>query len=387
CLNARFRGVDCSLCADACPAKGAIGVTNGKPILDNGACLHCGLCLHICPTEAYTRPDGLAGRLVKLVAALPAGPVDLLCPQHPRPDAGAAPQAVQTRRCLAALAPATLLEVAATGREIRLDDTPCPDCPLGNIHPALQKTAAEANAWAGLLAHAPPVALRSGPDDDTPPAAARPVYDVDQPPLSRRSWLGSLKKMGEEVSAAEEAVAMVKAGKSVPVAERLPQSLPHQRARILSILKKSSLNQSPVSQSPVSQSPITNDQLPTAGLPISTLNVDPARCTACGLCARFCPTGALRFLSDGEAFALTFQPLFCLGQACDICVPACPEQAVSASAATVTADLPAKKTLAAGNVRPCRQCGQPVAAGPELPATCFACRPKAAASDLFGWKK
>ncbi|RME47410.1 MAG: 4Fe-4S dicluster domain-containing protein, partial [Caldilineae bacterium] len=56
CLNARHRGVGCTLCADACPADEAITLSGGKPRLDNDACLHCGLCLHHCPTGAYARP-------------------------------------------------------------------------------------------------------------------------------------------------------------------------------------------------------------------------------------------------------------------------------------------------------------------------------------------
>ncbi len=366
CLNTRFRALDCSLCAANCPAKGAITVTNGKPTLDNNACLHCGLCLHRCPTEAFTRPDGLSSKLIKTAAALPAGPVDLICPQHPHPEHGLAPQAVQTQRCLASLSPATLLELSTLKKETWLDDTHCASCPLGQVYPLIQQTIAQARDWASLLEDGGSILLRTE-TEETSPTPQRPVYNAATPPLSRRGLFGSFKKMGQAVTIAQEQVEMVKAGKSVPVSERLPHSVPHQRAKILSILEKSLL---------------TNNQLPITNLPISNLHIDSARCTACILCAKFCPTGALKFLSDGKSFALTFNSSLCLGQDCNLCLLACPEQAISTPPATISPHLLTKKPLAAGELRPCQQCKQPLAQGPDLPKTCFACRPKTTAFGL-----
>ncbi len=362
CLNTRFRAVNCSLCADACPAESAITVTNGKPSLDNEACLHCGLCLHYCPTEAYTRPDGLPGKLVKMVTSLPANPVDLVCPLHPAPESGPAPQAVQTKRCLAALSPAVLLELAAQGREIWLDDTHCAACPLGNVHFAIVQTVSQANGWAGLPAEVGSISLLTG-ENQTPPAASRPVYNADKPPISRRGLFGSFKKMGQEVTAAEEPVEMVKTGKSVPVSQRLPHNIPHQRVKILSIVKKFFPVQSPIPSSSISNLPVLN------------LYIDPTRCTACTLCAKFCPTGALKFLSDDASFALTFQASLCLGTDCNICILACPEQAVSTQPIPESPNLFGKKPLIAGDLTPCQRCKDPIAQGPNLPNTCFACRP------------
>lgn len=361
CLNARFRAVGCTRCADACPAEGAIEITNGQPTLQSEACLYCGLCLHHCPTGAYTCPDSLSDKLVKTVAALPSGPVDLICPQHASPKRGPAPQAVQVKRCLAAVTPAVLLELATQGREIWLDDTFCTGCPLGKIHAAFAQTVAEANGWASLLDDAVPVRLRTGPSEPASPVG-RPVHQADRPPVSRRSLFGSFKKRGQEQAAAEKPVEMVKPGKSVPVSERLPQSLPYQRARVLQILEQKSLNP----QAPSS----------TVTLPIVDVAIDSTRCTACGLCARFCPSGALKYMSVDEEFALVFQSKLCLGPACDICVLTCPEQAVTTEPVTASPTLLAKKPLVAGDLMKCQQCGQPIAKGRDLPTTCFACRPQ-----------
>lgn len=374
CLNTRFRALDCSICAAVCPAKGAITIAGGgPPVLDNNACLHCGLCLHRCPTEAFTQPDRLSGTLIKMVTALPVRPVDLICPRHPHPAYGPASQAVQTQRCLAALSPATLLELASLNNETWLDDTPCPDCPLGQVHPAMTKVVKEANSWAGLLDKTLPIRRRTESAEVTSPAVGRPVYDAASPPLSRRGLWGMFKP-SDQTPTTDEKIELVKGGKMVPVSKRLPPLVPHQRTKILALLEKSFSTQPSMVNC---QSSMRSDQLP-----VLNLQLDPARCTACGLCAKFCPTGALKFLSDGASFALTFQTSLCLGSVCHICGSACPEQAVSTQAVGECSDLFNRIPLIVGDLSLCQKCQQPLAQAPDLPNTCFACRPK---NNLSFW--
>lgn len=361
CLNTRFRALDCSICADVCPATGAITVSGGKPALDNDVCQWCGLCLHRCPTEAFTRSDNLSANLVKTAAALPAGSVDLICPQHPHPEHGPASQAVQTQRCLTALSSATLLELSTLPKEIWLDDTPCAECPLGQVHPTLTQTVNEANHWASLLDDPTLIRQRTSDLAENRPMRQRPVFDAAAPPISRRGLLGAFKQSGQAVAAADEKIELVKGGRAVPASARLPHSLPHHRAKILALLEKSSA---------------APTVLPDDTLPILNLELDPTRCTACGLCAKFCPTAALKFLSDGASFALTFQPTLCLGPACGICIPACPEQAVSSQPITEDLNLFKRQPLLVGELITCQTCKQPIAVGPDLPQTCFACRPR-----------
>jgi Ni,Fe-hydrogenase III small subunit/formate hydrogenlyase subunit 6/NADH:ubiquinone oxidoreductase subunit I len=58
--------------------------------------------------------------------------------------------------------------------------------------------------------------------------------------------------------------------------------------------------------------------------------IDFARCTACGECARVCPTGAIDTASAGaDKKTVTLSYAACIQ--CRACVTGCPEQAVSAS--------------------------------------------------------
>lgn len=321
------------------------------------------------------RPDPLPGKLVKTVMALPPGPVDLLCPVHPTPERGPTSQAVQTKRCLAALGSATLLELAVTEREVWLDDTFCKDCPLAKIQPTLLQVVNEANAWASLLKNSTPLSLRSR-QIDSPPSGQRSVYEADCPPTSRRGFFRAFKQLGPQnpdETMVEALTPSTRSGWPVPLSQRLHHFVPRQRANILAIIDRGMKAAACKVGSPPPP-PALIDEANT--LPVAKIKVDTHKCSACNLCAHFCPTEALVFLSDEKRFALGFHCRLCLGEACNICVVTCPEEAVSLQSAVTSPDLVNNKRhyLAVGDLTACERCGKSIAAGPERLTTCYACR-------------
>jgi len=87
-------------------------------------------------------------------------------------------------------------------------------------------------------------------------------------------------------------------------------------------------------------------------------------CTACGVCARTCPTGALTLASGSAVTELVLDPSACTG--CGVCVQTCPENVLDVIPG-VHLDLLAGGSLpiAAVPVTTCVDCGQGM---PSLPA-------------------
>jgi ferredoxin len=139
-----------------------------------------------------------------------------------------------------------------------------------------------------------------------------PLYDGAQPAISRRALLTRLRP--QQAAGQEEPVIDDLLQRGAPVSARLPQQTPASRRRLLTVL--------------AALRATDTGELATAHTPFGAVQVDADRCSSCGLCARFCPTGALQFTQVDARFALAFQPAACI--ACNICVVACPEDCCTA---------------------------------------------------------
>jgi ferredoxin len=309
CLNARFRPLQCERCVTACPV-GAIIVENAAPSVDPSRCTRCGICLHSCPTGVFSQRHVPESTLLFVAAQVEDAPLAVACPLHPAPSrTPAACAAVLVHgRCLAALAPDHLLALSAGGRRtVWLDDSPCMACVLGQSTVSLATSVAAANILLTAFGAAAAIRMvsRAGIPAQRPLPAA--VIDSRQPQLSRRGFFGMVRRVAAEYASAPEPAASA--------------SLPPARTRLLTQLQ--TLPQTlPVTSTEAAGTAVVDTQL----IPFANVAIDPDACTGCGLCSRFCPTGALAFTAGDGAFQIDFAPAACVD--CGICALACPPKAL-----------------------------------------------------------
>lgn len=366
CLNERHKDAGCRLCVDACPTdaielRGPSSSPAGagppvgpqQPHLNPDLCVNCGLCLHWCPTDVFTQRGGPESTLLQTVSLLSEDAVSLTCPQNSDAATTRAPvrAVVRHKRCLASLSASHLLEISDGGRRtIWLDDSPCAECPIGRAQPAIARTTETANHLLQAFDCRPAIrTCVSNPAELDAEPTSRSVVDGDQPELSRRSFFSALGQLTRRTAATviSEALPAPQSGAPLPVDQRLPHRIPASRGRLYSQLKGLG---TPVAE-PVD----------TAGIPFADVAVDADACSACRLCARFCPTGALRFVADDESFVLYFRSTICID--CGICAVTCPDDAVSFGRQLAPAALidNEPRPLVAGGLTPCTGCGEPTA--------------------------
>jgi len=369
CLNIRHRARDCRICADACPVD-AISIPRqegedaGPVVLDQGVCVRCGLCLNVCPTGVFVQTDPPETKLHQAIARSSSQVIELACLRVDPPDLSRVPEAdvVQTPRCLAALSVPTLLDLAAEGGTLWLNDSICHHCPIGDAQQTVERSITIANQWLQVMGKAP--ALRSYLGDavelaDEP--ISRPVIHAARSVLSRRDFFKSLtgrtpqvpdgfaagrdeQWAGEPGSAHPESPHADRADADERTGHRLAHHIPARRQHLASALRQ------------LASDPMT--RVPTTGLPIADVTVSDA-CTACSLCAQFCPTEAITFLSDGEYYVLHFSAALCLGEDCSLCIIGCPTDAVRFGQELIIDELLSTqpRPLRAGRLAPCPQCG------------------------------
>jgi ferredoxin len=341
CLHSHDKFVECEDCLGICPVEAI--QPDKPPRFDSDACAGCLACLPLCPTGAYSADDAVRD-LLNCVTHVESAQIELLCQANPRGQEGLSEESVgiRLRGCLAGLGSGTYLALAALGLDqvsVRLEA--CAKCPWGTLKEQVEKQVNTANRLLSASDKTSLVQVVTELDE----GSQRPLWEAKNPPLSRRDLFMMLSRQGQ--------TALARAIEN----EGAPASKQAGRGHLRLVNAIEHLTQTEAGKN-----------MSLAGLGFGMLAASET-CTACGSCARLCPTGAIHFEMDQEAstYTLSFTPPKCI--ACQACLHVCADSALSLdSAPTLDQVFGAKEALVlrSGELSRCERCHVLFAARPGI---------------------
>ena len=332
CVVVRNRNASCRRCVKACPAD-AITVRGNDLTLDNHACVSCGACTVVCPVEALVPLDptdaDLAAGAARSASALD-GTAVIACARMAAKDVGD-PSKYAMVPCMARVDEVLLVELAAAGIErVVLVDGTCRTCKYRDTSAGVDEAVAQAQA---LIA-------AQGGSAIIERASEFPAQAVLEDKASlygqeRRGFFTRSTKRAREASVKtaevmvfkefEQRMPSLRERLGVTASGAMPWLTAQRRERLMDSLDQIG--------TPV-QDTVSSRQF-------ATVSIDEEKCSACGMCAVFCPTGALKKSDekpeDGVGSYLEFQAFDCVN--CRVCADVCMKKCLKTSTEVSTEEL------------------------------------------------
>lgn len=334
CVAVRNRNATCRRCKDACPVD-AIEVMANEIHLDAGACMACGGCTVVCPTEALVSVKPLDADLSRDSAKACAnndGRAVFACARISSKHV-ADPERYAEVPCLARVDESMLLSLVSHGAsDIALVDGTCSTCKYRDTVPLTDATVLYANELLAAHGSAVRVTRESGFPDDMLIEDAQGLFGS-----TRRGFLADTYGMAKET-----AMTAAKATIEQELGYRPDEPSIGERLRVGA---NGALPQLRVARHEVlinSMDAIGPAQVDTLeSRRFASIEIDVDTCNACGMCAVFCPTGALKRDDadnpSAELKALEFSAADCVQ--CGLCADVCWKKALVMSPKVSTAQL------------------------------------------------
>ncbi len=320
CVAVRNRNSKCSKCVDACIAD-AITVSHNEVDIDAGACVNCGCCVAICPTSALFAVNPTAAETTQRVAKTcdrVTGLAVIACERKASKREGD-PERYASVPCLGHLTEEALLNLAAAGLDdIVLIDGDCATCKYGASSPHVDAVISEA---VKLLDAGGSQAIITR-SSEFPPE----VIDHAKSNIRGKSRRGIMRQTGSYVKTVagnvvsktiEEQLGKDKeplklrdrlhAGKS----GRIPPFEPKHNYALLDDIMKLREIADEVEFADTTKFADKTNETETAdkayrasdvldGRHFGDVEIDPVKCSGCGMCVLFCPTQALKYAKYDE---------------------------------------------------------------------------------------
>ncbi len=329
CVRAISKFSSCDACEKSCPTA-AISIAEGMlPSLNLAACVGCGACVGVCPNEALKLDD--------------FNSVDFFFDFVTQPE-----KMISCRKnvpCLSALHVEYLVALASLKKGVIFDMGHCEGCDIASTcKPLIVAHAEEANYLLEATGQDARIALEMVAYSDE-------SGDENAAKADRRAFFNAIN-----LKNATEAKAKFERNVDIATDEFVESFLSNDqitRIRQKQLGEKRKLLFTALKRVP---KPLTYHVLDANDLSFTSQKLfDMDSCTACQMCYRICPTGALS--SDMRNSKIDFDPFMCIK--CHLCHDVCETNALTLSPSYNLKELfePSVQRLASFKVRNCDECG------------------------------
>ena len=327
CVRSLTTFSECRRCEPVCPTT-AIVIDDSLPMINLSECVGCGACVSVCPSEAFRLDDFNPTEFFFEFAS----------------DGDGLISCRKNVPCISALNVEHIIGLSALKGGLVFDMGHCGGCAIAHTcRLQIEKMAEEANYLLEAMDAEAPVSLQD--------IACAPEGTASTQESSRRDFFQSinLKNAIKGRSTFEREVEIATdeliehALQKDHIAQMRQKSMTDRRKLLYSALKRIDKPQfyHVVEAAELS---FTSDKL-----------LDTEACTACQMCYRICPTGALS--SDARNSKIDFDPFMCIK--CHACHDVCEPDAITLSPSYNVKEFfePSVKRLVSFDVRSCDECG------------------------------
>lgn len=334
CVAVRNRNATCRLCVQACHVD-AIDVSANEIHLSASACVGCGVCASVCPTEALVPVNPSDADLVAAAeksGAANDGRVVLACARMASKHV-ADPNRFAEVSCLGRVEESLIVHLASRGAaDVLLVDGVCATCKYGFVSPHVDEAISEANAL--MAAH--------GSDVRASRASQFPEELLVD---SAEGMFGSTRRgfFAEAAGAAKEtAMTAAKTSMAQELGFLGNEASIGERLRVTESGTMPRLDM-PRHDALINAMDALGEQVVSTidSRRFGRVSLDADKCNACGMCAVFCPTGAIKRADEDNPAALLecleFSAADCVN--CGLCADVCWKGALTLSREVSTEQL------------------------------------------------
>ncbi|NEW60777.1 ferredoxin [Sulfurovum sp. bin170] len=319
CVRATSKFSQCTKCVDICPVS-TIEIVDNIPAFTPSACIDCGGCVGVCPTEAFSLKDFSS---VNFFFEFLESKEKLLACKTEIP-------------CLSILSVEHLISLALASDENLVMNVD--GCSCGGESDRLTNQIKANIEEANFL-------LESFSDKRILTDVFESKATQKETVSDRRSLFslkGALKNKQsfDEVVDADELKAFEL--DSEVISKIKNKNIPDKRKLLFSVLKRV-------------ERPKSYEILASEDISFTSQKFVDETCTNCQICYRICPTGALS--SDAKFSVINFDSMMCVK--CHLCHDVCEPNSIGIQAGFEIKEFfePTQRTLASFNIKRCNECG------------------------------